>query len=527
MSPRKQPLSLFEICRKSISHKIIFDCHKYCKCNNHPYEQIVQRGNVVCPDELLPMKRYLLENLPNDLFDHLCNETLLSLSCKIGRTSAREYENVLKVILSLFVHSNMRIFYPKVAHGNSFIRSPVPDIDSFWISMLCSSKKLVVLSLYKVCTDVILEVVGTNCSLLEVIDITSKTSSFERNKMLNINALRLKYFVTDSGLAHLSKCKRLREVHMNSLSANHHARRMVTQNGIQQLVRSLPALTFISYKAMGTIVHHLNLDENACPLPLMHIEEDNCKPEHIRAMSNLCRNLKSLVLLKHMHVFSTNTNVQLEQDIMSELCVSELKLEHLTLQFWPYTEFIFKFIKLKGHHLRTLRIMFFMRCGTLSSNDLSLIGQYCPNVEILHLDPVTVHDSDLINVRSANKKHFANMTSLSFHGYCWLPEVCFVMCIRNAVNLRTLYLTRDDLPGIVLDDHISNLLKYNSLSELQDLNLGRGLYVSKYIVYKLIEQCANLKNFAFSNECLDPIAESEILNYVTVNNFKLSVHFDD
>ncbi|XP_022195451.1 uncharacterized protein LOC111052939 [Nilaparvata lugens] len=530
MPLRKQPLSLLDISRNCLIHQIVFECQSYCKWINLPIERIVLRGHVVCPDQLLALKKLLRDNLPNDLFDHVCNETLLSLSYKIGRTSHREYENVLKVILSLFVNTNMRIFYPKDAHGISFIWSPVPDIDSFWMGMLCTARKLVVLSLYKVCTDEILEVVGKNCLLLEVIDITSKTACFERKKKFNINALRLQYFVTDTGLVHLTKCKKLREVYMNSLSANHHARRMVTQNGILQLVRSLPHLNFISYKAMGTIVYTLNLNENAPPLSLMHIEEDNCKPEHIRAITKLCHNLKSLVLVRQRtFYFKPSCSYEVEHDIIAELSASRLQLQHLRLQYWPYMKSVIKFIKLKGHHLRTLRIIYLENSGTISSNDLNVIGQSCPNIECLHVDPVSSHDSDSINVRSTDKKHFMNLTSLYFHGINWSPEVCFVMCIRNAVKLKILYLTHDYLSpsdSVNFNNHFCNLLKINPLSELQVLNLGRGMNMSEDTVYKIIEQCTNLKSIALLRDCVHRTFESELHHYIAANNFKLSVHFD-
>ncbi|XP_075230113.1 uncharacterized protein LOC142329411 [Lycorma delicatula] len=500
MPQLKQPLSLYQQC-KTIVNSMILDTCRLIEQQYGTYDDII------CQTVVTNFQQYLLSNIPGHILDELCNNIVIQgvISVKPNAQCGNTHNVDSRILLSVYLHNNMRKFSVSIR---------LPNDDLFWIKKLYNFHKIITLDLRMTCTDEILEVVGKNCRLLEEINILSKSESCETGDKA-LNALKLKYFISDNGLRHLCHCKNLKKVVMNKMLRTQCAGRMMTHDGIKDVIKSLPKLQYISYTDVGMIVDTLvdEIDE----LALTHINDCHSKSSHIRSISKLCPNLQELCLSQPMS--STDRNVA--SDIVQTLTHSNLKLSVLELTFFPLEKSFEDFLKVKGVYLTSLSLW---STEPVSSNELILLGRFCPNIENVHLKELTPNISDLENLHLAEKQPMLTfLRCLYLSGRSWLPHIIIPLCLRYATQLTNLCLVNNEYTDI-MDDTVNKILKVNPLINLKYVYLFSGCLISFETIVKLVSVCPNLMHLtAWKHAGLDPEDVSNLMLEMQSKNMNIEL----
>ncbi|KAL1130928.1 hypothetical protein AAG570_012169 [Ranatra chinensis] len=482
----KSAKTLYDICQLFIN-KLLLRAVQNIHEEHGPY------SNLKCQLYLQNLQEFLLSQLHWYVLDNLLHTVELP----------NGFEDSKKLmILSVYLHPQMRYMLPNFK---------LPPKDSFYSAQICKLNKIVVLDLTMVCTDEILKVVGHSCPALKEVRIVSKVESVTTKTRLELNALKLKFFVSDDGLQHIHQCKNLRRIIMNQILRSNCGGRKITHDGIRKLLIALPKLQYINYSDMGLVLE--SGIENVNQLNLRKLHDYHILPCHIDVYSSLCPDLQEICLKVPM----TSVDQNMPNECIDRLTESKLQLASLELAFFPFEDQIKKYLRLKGNFL----VHFSIFCGSnVTAENLYLLGKCCPNlkslqVKILHQGP----REDVI--RKAKHNYFKNLENLHLIGINWDPKVIFPLCIVNAKNLRILGLINREYIGYA-DGSFKELLHKNPLKYLQNACLHDGFSLTQETLESFFMSCQNLQSLTVAGGLFQFLKDIQI-RY----NYDVQVQCDD
>lgn len=450
------------------------------------------------------LQEYLLSNIPGMILDEVSEL----------ETAGSHRKQDHRISLALYMHRNMRKFSvcawsdPKFAFQTEFL-----------VERLIKMHNLVVLVLYRVCTDEILEAVGTNCLKLEEINIVSRLGLVHTTNDMDeaFNALKLKFFVSDVGLFYLHNCKLLRKVTMNRILRSHSGGCMMTIAGIRALVKSLPYLQNITYDDMGLVISEQM--EDMQQLQLTHLCDFHPRPINIAAAAQLCRSLQHLCLQ-----FPNQSIVCTAADILQALANSSLRVPTIELIHFPFCVEMTNLLERKGKFLRSLRVE---STEYISLRAVHLIGVACPNLRNLHLKQPLRSISQSSSLEAYELFHtehiFHNLCCLHLGRWSWNLAEVLPLCLLHAKQLETLFVT-DIFSKEYQDDIMANIIRTNPLLELKAIHMYTSWTLSIATVRYLIEHCPKLTVLSVvENANLTSVQVKELRDEVHQKNLDLTI----
>ncbi|XP_046389946.1 uncharacterized protein LOC124158728 [Ischnura elegans] len=469
----------------------------------------------VCKFQVESLKKYLSCNLSSTVLDDLCEH-------RSEEKHSLRLDN--RIRLAIHMHRNVRKFSVDIA--TSKCKFPVDD--PFWIDHLSQIPFITALDLHLICTDEILEVIGRCCPLLEEINIVSRLEQDKRAKSCTFNALKLKFFVSDEGLAHLSHCRKLKKLAMNKMLRSHYVGRMMTDNGIRKLLRTLPNLQFISYGDTGTVIAQGMEDIGS--LNLQGLSDFHPSPFHIEAAARLCPKLQYLSLSMPTGNMSQidgsggneEGGVVLQALSRSTICVSGLEL----CQF-RFEENMLNLLKVKGEHITNLELN---TSNAMSSKDVISIGRNCPFIQglcIKNMGPepasAKVNSWNFCNSFDGKFPPFSCLLGLQLNGQDWNPEIILLVCLSYAFRLKTLSLQNFSYLNL-LDKIMSRIFFINPLKDLIALYLYVGCPLSYNGIQQVLENCPKINQLTFvEHEFLQSEDVALLKEEVQKSNFDLNI----
>nr|CAD7454710.1 unnamed protein product [Timema tahoe] len=323
MPPRKEPWSLYKTSIRYVLNMIGEACFTMEKrYGNYDHDK--------CREQIVIFQEYLAYNLPSTILDELWDVRRFVTETNL--------KNDHRILTAVSMHRNMLKF---IVNHESY-KFKVCGDNSFWMTQLSRLNNLVVLDLYLACTDEILKVVGKCCPKLEQIDIVSKMEADHTYADGNnlFNALKIKFFVSDNGLLHLSNCKKLKVIYMNKMIRSQSAGRVVSKSGIRQLIKALPNIEFVSYNDMGLVIAQ-EMDDVGT-LSLRRIIDQHPDISHIFAAARLCPKLDNLSLCFPTFENAVGSHVK----ILNALAESTINSTTLELIMFPIGDSFFSLLVL-------------------------------------------------------------------------------------------------------------------------------------------------------------------------------------
>ena len=485
MAPFVQPKTLYALALAHIGSAVEKACDRIQACYDtydHPKSL----------EEVSQIQNYLLSSLPGMVIDELCEERRFGLYWVAVD---------VRIKLAVYMHPLMKKFSVAQQTGEH-----KRDLDDFWIQKIPTLTRLVVLSLYHVATDEIIEVVSNNCPLLEDINIVSKVEDARNAENENFNAMKLKFFVSDVGLNHLVKCKRLRIITTNKNIRSNCGGRMMTHEGFRALLKGLPNLEMIRYGDLGSVLA-TGMD-NVGELALTYVSDNHPDANHINVTSRLCPHLKHLSLsLPHQERFSGPD--AMSEDVARSLAHSDIKPSILELQHFTFNTEVANLFAVKGIYLSSL---FLCSMNTITSKEVIIIGQHCPNVKNVHIKGLgaEVPCSNLARSFSQPAPMFQNLKCLYVSGKSW--DICYILnlFLRHAAELSGLNVWNAST-SLESDKALTKVISSLSFNELKSANFCYGCRLSIETVRKFIYRCPKLTHLTvFEHDALQP-SEIEIL----------------
>lgn len=457
------------------------------------------------------LQKYLLSNIPGIVLDEVCEERKHSVTRH--RFKNRDH----RISLAVYMHNNMRTF-------NVFDpRQSLSVDDGFWISRLSQLSNLIVLNLCLVCTDEILEVIGKTCMKLEQINIVSRLAPEQvkiNARSESFNALKLRFFISDKGLSYLSNCKQLKKITMNKMLRSNFGGRMMTDAGIRNLVKSLPFIQTITYDDMGVVISE-DMDD-ICSLPLTYLSDHHPASSHIKAASQLCKNLQHLCL--HLPNLAYDQGLK-ASEILDVLTHSEIKVTTLELYQFPCSSELFTLMKAKGFYLTSFLLQ---TSSPLGSNTVRAIGHSCPNLISLQLKELLANtdpENELCERQNSfdSEQLFCNLKCLFLWGSKWSPDVILPLCLTHAKQIEKLTLLRTN-DYRFLDEVIAKILSNNPLTKLKSIHLFTGCLLSLTTIRYFLKHCPNLTKLSFTKHSdIRNVDIKEIQDEIRNNNLDLTV----
>lgn len=492
MPPFKQPVQLFDAALRTLNKCVVESCQNI---------QIMhgRYNELKCQEDVQGIQDYLLAYLPYHLLETMCSKIHLMFTDNSFVDT--------RIISSIFLHENCQKFNPKF--------ELVPD-SAFWKSKICMLKKIVVLNLKMVCTDDVLEVVGANCRALEYINMVSRVASLS-DSANNFNALKLKFFVSDDGLKCLSECKHLKKIVMTKVVRSQCAGSKITHSGICFLLKSLPKLEVISFSDMGSVIDEIDTVDS---LSLTSISDYHPIPQRILKISSLCPHLTELFL--HLPIDFCDSE-KLGDDILIQLCKSNLRLQSLNLNHFPLNESFNEFIKEKGKYLIDLVLS---KHVTVSGTvDAIMLGYNCPNLEYLCLKGIGIK----LDMTDSEKRKiiYTNLKCLSVDSK-FSEDIDFNFALpvflNNAKNIMCINLDNYGVAELI-DKPLQSVMNCNPLTNLQKVNFFRGAFVSLEFLMEFIVFCPKLKDLTV-HECslLSEKHVCDLRSELKTKNYDLSIH---
>ncbi|XP_038217530.1 uncharacterized protein LOC119836305 [Zerene cesonia] len=478
MSPRKQPSSLLRLCIKS-SLSLINECCYIIEKNN---PDIDCRE---CERQVCALKGYLMALLPARLFDVLCLE----------RGCCR-YRGDPRIQLNVLIHPKMSIF------RKCDVDNGIPQ--HFWIRIIPWFSRLVVLDLKFICTDEILEIIGSQCLLLEELNIVSRVDIC---KSL-INASVLIRNVSDSGLCCISNLKNLRILAMDPPRNERASRvgRCVSQAGIIMLISELPYLEELRIESCDIGSTLIGTDLSIGPLSLRKINCHFASAEGMRKLVKICPHLKELSI--------THLSAHNKDAILEEIALSDIRLHKLDMSFFSYSTSMHHMLEVKGCYLTHFSLWEIDHSLTLDA--VINIGTCCPNLTSLCL----MTQSNYFSIPRFFRRPpsiFREIETLTLGNENFSIEeilVFFAECTRNLRKLTLKYQTK-----LILDNTLIYILQKGYFKNMNSLWLDCTLEVSKDVVKQIIQTCEQLQMFTvdFSEDM------SDVHKYIADNNLDLKL----
>lgn len=464
-------MNLYQICLKQVEILVNNSCSRI--------EDIYGNyDNELCKEQVSNLQLYLLLNIPGIVLDEVCDTRRKSSVVRRNRDP--------RIVLATYMHQGMRTFFVCESCGERKIGLD----DTFWCTKLSSLQNIVILDMQLACTDEILEVVGKTCFKLEQINIISRLEPDQlqiKYTVYNFNALKLKFFISDIGLQHLKNCKMLKQITMNRMIRSQFGGKMMTEDGIRDLVKSLPYIESISYEDMGVVISQGMEDVDF--LPLTYVSDYHAQARHMDAIARLCPNVK------HLCLCIPSYNSQIAADILRTLSSTNLEISTLELGRFPFNSAMVNFFVSKGNFLTNLHLQ---ADDVLIAKNMCIIGQMCPKLKHLHVksgDNVLGLEEKLNPFPVSDKAMFRNLESLELQGSYWRAEVILPLLITHSKQLEKLVLCkRREYQN--LDSNLLQILNVNPMKHLKYLFLYVGCFISISTIMYLVKHCPNIKELA-------------------------------
>lgn len=499
MAPLLQPKSLYTLTLAHVKKAIQSACGRI-------HLQYGSYDNPESSAEAATLQNYLLSSLPGMVLDELCEEQRFD----------DYYVGVdVRIKLAVYMHPLMKKFL--VTQRQWELRQ---NLEEFWMQKIPSLTRLVVLSLYHVATDELIEVVSNNCQLLEDINIVSKVENVKNNSDgENFNAMKLKFFVSDVGLNHLVKCKRLRVVTTNKNLRSNCGGRMMTHNGFRVLLKGLPCLQTVRYGDLGSVIAS-GMDDVE-ELGLTHVSDQHPDASHIEAITRLCPHLEHLTLSLPNQDGIPGPDA-MSEDVSRSLGLSTLKPSILELQNFVFTAELQNMLTVKGVHLSTLLLC---SINEITSREVLIIGQCCPNLKNVHIKGLGAELSSNGSIRSQTQSEpiFQNLKCLYVAGKSWDVEYILQLFLGHATGLTALNLWNSNLCS-ESDKALTKVISHLTFNELKSANFCYGCRLSMDVVRKFMYSCPNLTHLTvFVHEGLTTREIEELQQEATARNLDIEL----
>ncbi|XP_045518292.1 uncharacterized protein LOC123710454 isoform X1 [Pieris brassicae] len=478
MSPRKQPSSLFKLCVRT-SLNLINEC---CFIIEKNYADIECKES---EKQIILLKGYLVSLLPTRLFDVLCLER-----------GCYRYRGDPRIQLNVLIHPSMSIF------RKSDLDNGIPQ--TFWVHVMPRFTHLVVLDLKFICTDEILELIGSKCLLLEELNIVSRVDIC---KSL-INASVLIRNVSDSGLSYISNLKNLRILAMDPPRNERASRvgRCVSQAGIIMLISELPYLEELRIESCDIGSTLINTDVSIGPLSLRKINCHFASAEGMRKLVKICPHLKELSIT---HLSANNKDA-----ILEEIALSDLRLSKLDMSFFSHSDSLHHLLEVKGSYLTHFSLWEIDH--SLSLDEVINLGTSCPNLTSLCL----ITQSNYLSIPRffrQPKNIFRQLEVLTLGNERFSIEDILVFFLECTLCLRKLTLKFQT--KLSIDNTLIYILQKGYFKNVRSLWLDCTLEVSKDVVKQVIQGCEMLQLFTvdFTEDM------SDVHKYIADNNLDLKL----
>ncbi|KAG7294819.1 hypothetical protein JYU34_012305 [Plutella xylostella] len=476
MSPRKQPNSLFKLCVKSCISLINSACSVIEK--TYPEDEYY-----MC-EQALMLKCHLMTLLPARLFDVLC-----------AHRGSVPYRGDPRAPLLVLTHPRLATFRKAdLDHGVA---------QRCWLQLLPALTQLVVLDLKLICTDEILQVVGATCHLLEEINIVSRVDICKSP----FNASALIRNVSDAGLAHVARLRRLRVVALDP-PRNERARRVgrcVSPRGLLALAAALPALEDLRVESCDLGSTLAAAERPLPPLALRRINCHSASADGVRKLIKICPHLRELSV--------THLSEHNKDPILEEIAASDLRLQRLDLSFFSFSAVMQRLLAARGAMLTHFSLWELDSALTLPA--LEALGAACPR--LAHLTLIT--QSRCLAVPRYYRRErpmFTELRTLTIGNENFnIRDILtfFLSCTRQLHKLVLKYQTK-----VNIDDTIVYILERGYLSNISYMWLDCTLEVSPAVVRRLVDRCADLRELT-----VDVPDLADVQRHIHDNNLDLKL----
>ncbi|KAF6202125.1 hypothetical protein GE061_004523 [Apolygus lucorum] len=359
---------------------------------------------------------------------------------RMGQLEKLCFETVNKYIIEVVkdLRESFGLHTPLTDPG---IQAISPSPSTFYEDRIRRMSNLVALNLKMVATDDLLRIVGLHCPNLQLIDIISKMGTMQT--ISTINALKLEFFVSDAGLRYLHPLKNLKRIIMRKIVGSNCGGKLVTYEGIRDLVMTLPKLEYIRYNNMGFVVAGTDsscMVNGLFPNGLDHfnlrqLHDDHASVEHIEKMEKLCPKLTTLCLYVPPTSPGHDFRVVAE-NCLDRLSTSPLELGAISLRAFPCGDAFHRFCSVKGQFLKNLKMHTIVE---ISMKSLLLIGKHCPNLVALDfITSTTLAESPRQVFEPYQGKLFQKLEHLTVIGQNSDLSAILRICAYNALYLETL-----------------------------------------------------------------------------------------
>lgn len=419
------------------------------------------------------------------LFDVLC----LERGCCV-------YPGDPRIQLHVLLHPKMSVFR-KCNFDNCISQR-------FWIKVLPLLTRLVVLDLKFICTDEILQIIGSKCPLLEELNIVSKVDVCKSQ----INASVLIRNVSDVGLSYITNLKHLRVLSMDPPRNEKASRvgRCVTQSGIIMLFRDVPYLEELNIESCDIGSTIIGSNVNIGPLSLRKVNCHFVSAKGIRKLIKTCPYLKELTI--------THLSANDKDTILEEITASDLRLSKLNISFFSYSQSLHNLLQVQGRYLTHFTLWEIDQTVTIDS--VVSIGTCCPNLTSLVL---MTQSSHLFIPRYFKRpeKIFTELRSLTLGNDIFNLEETLLFILSYTDKLQRLTLKYQS--KVNFGDILTCILQKGYLKNVSYMWLDCTLEVSRYVVMKLLQTCDKLSNLTvdFTEDAV------EIIHYIHDNNLDLKI----
>ncbi|XP_075212460.1 uncharacterized protein LOC142319270 isoform X1 [Lycorma delicatula] len=513
MPQRKQPHSLETLALRAVGI--------WVKCIGKnlvdPVCWIFQRdcneGVVLLQKSIVSINETLYASVPWYLFDKMAVQVLTSVNDLIQETKAAYDQFVpmslflsrMKVVVSLtevVVHSHLKHLdishWPKIMRhvlnqnlhrlegleelnlGSGSGGWDTSEAEKSILSGVRSMSNLTYLCLCFDCTDHILSVVGANCPLIQILDVTSSRS------------------VTDRSVPSLLNCNYLRELKLYRTS--------VSVEGFKTLLTSLPCVQDLGRcDDFGNILERVS-EENLGPLGLKSLQSRDLRASHLRLMVKLCP------YLTHVSIFHDEKIADLT--LLSALDnLTELKLMNCDF----FGDRIKNLLEARGTNLILLHLE---HVEEIDLNAIIYISQYCPRLKTLTLINCEFGENNNLIHRKMKVPPFLHLERLICVADCALMHLQFLL--SHCFNIR--YIQLGSSTGID-DKTMIEVFTKNPMKHLEELKILYSYGLSMQTVDLLMTCCDKLRTLS-ELESWEGISAQELRDfrhYITTHNLDLDV----
>lgn len=481
MPKKKQPPLLQELALKAVGLwvKTLGQglIHAVCLIHHHDSEQ----GLIILQHMLTWINETLYASVPWYLFDKMTVQVLSSIIDLIQETKESYDQFVpmslfltrMKVAVNLtevVVHSHLRQInisrWPKIMRhvlnqnlyrlvgleylnlGSGSGGWDTSEAEKYILSGVQHMSNLTSLCLCFDCTNNIIIAVGSNCPLLQNLDVTSSRS------------------VTDKSIPALLNCKHLKAIKLYRTS--------VSVEGYKELLSELPGIQDLGRcDEFGSVLEKFH-EENLGQLGLKALQCRDMTIEHFKLLIVYCPNLM------HISVFHDERVADLT--ILSSLVnLKELKI--LNCDF--FTDNVKELLEIRGANLTWLHLE---HVEEIDLNALIYISQFCPKLKSLILYNCEFLQHTSISLRRLEIKPFVCLERLLCVADCALNHLEFLL--THCVNIRFIQLGSST--GIC-DRTMCKILTANPMKHLEVLKILYSYDLSMQTVKLLMAHCDQLR----------------------------------